>query len=451
MMIIIGSVASLRNLPATALFGTSLIFLFAVSAVFFLIPCALVSAELGASFTERGGVYIWIKEAFGDQMGLLAVWLQWSENVIWYPTLLSFIAASLAYVFTPSLAQHRGFLIVIILITFWGASLINSFGIKTSAIFASICSSFGLLIPLSLIILLGIIWIINGHVLQIHLTLHNIIPHLNDMDLWRSLTAVMVSFCGVELATVHASDVKNPQRNYPRALFYAVVIMLTSLLFGSLALAFIIPVKQISLVAGVMQAFELFFSAYHLTWLLPLLGIMLVIGGLGQLNNWIIAPTRGLLMAAEDGNLPKAMEKKNRHHMPARLLFYQAILVSILSSTFLLIPSINGAFWLLTALTAELYMLMYALMFAAGIWLRYKSPNRERPYKIPGKKNSGMWFVSILGLIAAVVTISVSFVPISIVHVGSLWRYELIMLIALLLMIAPPFVLYSYVKYKNNE
>ncbi|HYF97670.1 MAG TPA: amino acid permease, partial [Coxiellaceae bacterium] len=82
-MITVGSVDSIRNLPTTALFGTSLVFFFGLAAICFLIPTALVSAELSSSSTESGGIYAWIKHAFGVQTGFVAVWFQWIENVIW--------------------------------------------------------------------------------------------------------------------------------------------------------------------------------------------------------------------------------------------------------------------------------------------------------------------------------------------------------------------------------
>src|SRR3989338_9256522 len=83
-MMTIGSVDSIRNLPTTALFGPLLIFFFFLSSICFLLPAALVSAELSSNSTETGGIYNWVTEAFGKRTGFLAVWFQWIENVIWY-------------------------------------------------------------------------------------------------------------------------------------------------------------------------------------------------------------------------------------------------------------------------------------------------------------------------------------------------------------------------------
>lgn len=308
-MITVGSVDSIRNLPATALFGSQLIFYFILGALFFLIPTALVSAELASGWPKQGGIYIWVKEAFGKKAGFLAIWLQWIENVIWYPTILSFVAGTIGYLINPSLTSNSYFLWAIIVTSFWGATLLNLRGMKSSAAFSNFCSMAGLLLPMSLIIGLGLVWVVQGNPLQIGFDLPSIVPHLSDKSVWVSLTAIMMSFCGVEIATVHANDVHNPQHAFPRSLVYSVAIILVTLILGSLAIAVVLPGKDINLVAGIMQAFEAFFGNYHMHWMMPVVAVMLVLGGLGGVSNWIIAPTKGLLVAAEDGNLPELDRK----------------------------------------------------------------------------------------------------------------------------------------------
>lgn len=440
-MITAGSVDSIRNLPATALFGSSLIFFFLIATIFFLIPCAMVSGELAAGWPKQGGVYIWVKEAFGVQAGFTAIWLQWIENVVWYPTILSFVAGTIGYLISPSLTHSNVFMVAVILISFWGTTLVNLFGMKSSARFANFCGIFGLILPMVLVILLGSIWLLLKKPIQISITPHSLLPNFHDSTLWISLTGIVLSFCGIEIATVHARDVKNPQRSFPKALFFSTFIIIGTLLAGSLAIALVVPNAQISLVAGNMQAFDVFFKAYHMDWILPLIAVFLVIAGLGSVSNWIIAPTQGLLVAAKEGNLPPTLQKENRKGAPVTILIYQAIIVSILCSVFLLMPSVNGSYWLLTALTSQLYMFMYILMFAAAIRLRYSQPTQERLYKIPGG-NLGMWVVAGGGILGSIVTVVVGFFPPTGVQIGSLFRYETILTIGLVVLCLPPFIAY---------
>lgn len=441
-MITAVSVDSVRNLPATALFGSSLIFFFMLGAILFLLPCALVSAELSSTSAEPGGIYVWVKNAFGARMGVFAIWLQWIENVIWYPTILSFVAGTIGFLISPTLADSKLFLITVILASFWGATLINLLGIKSSALFSNFCAITGLLLPMTLIIGLGTVWVFSGKPMQIHFTAHDLLPHLGDSQVWVALTGVMLSFCGMEIATVHARDVKDPQSSYPRAMFLATLIIVTTLICGALAIAVVLPEKNISLVAGIMQAFQAFFAVYHLTWILPFVALTLVIGGMGSVSNWIIAPTRGLLLATQDGYLPKHFAQENRFAAPKALLIYQALIVTAVTMVFLLLPTINASYWLLTALSAQLYMLMYILMFAAALRLRYRAADRRHGFQIPGGR-WGIIGVSVTGTIGSIMTFIVGFIPPGNIQTGGVFFYESLLIIGLLLMSAPPFIVYA--------
>jgi amino acid transporter len=438
-MITVGSVDSIRNLPATALFGSQLIAFFILGALFFLIPTALVSAELASGWAQQGGIYIWVKEAFGKKMGFLAIWLQWIENVIWYPTILSFVAGTIGYLIDPALASNPYFLWFVIVSSFWGATFVNLRGMRSSGVFSSICTISGLLLPMSLIIGLGAAWILDGNPLHVQFDLPSILPHWQDRSMWVSLTAIILSFCGIEIATVHANDVENPQRAFPRALIYSVCIILSTLILGSLAIAVVLPHQDINLVAGIMQAFDAFFSRYQLTWMMPLIAVMLVMGGFGGVSNWIIAPTKGLLVAAQDGNLPLIFQRVNAQGAPVTMLVGQAMIVTILSSLFLFMPSVNGSYWLLTALAAQLYMLMYLMMFFAAIKLRQKAPDHLRGFRIPGGL-MGMYIVAGIGIVGVTTTLIVSFMPPEDINVGSVTSYELTLIFGLLLMCSPPFI-----------
>lgn len=438
-MITVGSVDSIRNLPATALFGSQLIAFFMLGAVFFLIPTALVSAELASGWPKQGGIYVWVKAAFGKHMGFLAIWLQWIENVIWYPTILSFVAGTIGYLLNPSLASNPYFLWFVIVSSFWGATFLNLRGMRSSALFSSICTISGLLLPMSLIIGLGAVWIMDGNPIHLQFDMASVLPHWQDRSMWVSLTAIILSFCGIEIATVHANDVHNPQKVFPRALAYSVGIILSTLILGSLAIAIVLPQNDINLVAGIMQAFDAFFAKYHLSWCMPLVALMLVMGGFGGVSNWIIAPTKGLLVAAQDDNLPPLFQRTNQHGAPVTMLMSQAIIVTLLSSLFLFMPSVNGSYWLLTALAAQLYMLMYLIMFLAAIKLRFKAPQQPRAFQIPGGL-VGMYIVAGTGIIGVLTTLVVSFMPPEGINIGQVSRYELTLIAGLLIMCSPPFI-----------
>lgn len=438
-MITVGSVDSIRNLPATALFGSQLIAFFILGALCFLIPTALVSAELASGWPKQGGIYVWVKEAFGKKMGFLAIWLQWIENVIWYPTILSFVAGSVGYLIDPNLAKNPYFLWTVIVGSFWAVTLVNLYGMRSSAWFSNICALAGLILPMTLIILLGALWIHGGNPIAIQFDKASIMPHWSDSSMWVSLTAIMMSFCGIEIATVHANDVANPQQAFPKALILSVVIILSTLILGSLAIAVVLPHDEINLVAGIMQAFHAFLAQYDLVYCLPLAAMMLVLGGLGGVSNWIIAPTKGLMVAACEGNLPTFFQRENQHGAPIVLLVSQAIIVTLLAALFLFMPSVNGSYWFLTALAAQLYMLMYFIMFIAVIKLRKSAPEHQRPFRIPGGM-LGLLIVSGIGIFGVLMTLVVSFLPPEGIDIGNILNYEGALVLGLTVMCLPPFI-----------
>ncbi len=450
-MLITGTVDSIRNLPASALFGSTLIFFFIFSALVFLIPAALVSAELSANLPEQGGIYYWVKTAFGEKVAFLAVWLQWINTIFWFPTIFSFIAGTATYFISPELAQNKAYLITAILAILWFLTWINLKGIHVAAKFTSICTLVGLITPMALIILLGIVWLSLGKPIQIHLSAENLIPHLNDSQNWIALTAIMTAFLGMELATAHIREVRNPQKAFPRALLISVILILATMILSSLAIAFVLPQNEINLVNGVMQTCSYFFKAYHLSWMMPVLTLMLLIGTMGSVIGWIISPVKGLLQAAQHDYLPPFLRRENSKGVPQNLLIAQAILVTFVCLSFLLMPSINGSYWLLTALSTQLYMVMYVMMFIAALFLRYKAYNRNsqnKNFMIPGGK-PGMWATCLLGLFGCCITLIVGFFPPGNIDVGSAFHYEMMFTGGLILMVAPVSLAYLY-KYRDR-
>ena len=93
-------------------------------------------------------------------------------------------------------------------------------------------------------------------------------------------------------------------------------------------------------------------------------------------------PNTGVLAIAKAGYLPK-FSKTNRHGMGHHLMFVQGIIVSVLSVTFVIMPSVQAAFQILSQLTVMLYLVMYMLMFASAIYLRHSQPDTKRPYRAP--------------------------------------------------------------------
>ena len=410
-LLITGAIDSIRNLPATAWFGSQLIFFFIFSAVIFLIPVALVSAELASIWSDEDqGIYGWVKEAFGKPLAFVTIWFQWINTLVWYPTILLFISSTLAYLIDPSLANQKTFSILTCMSLFWMLTLLSLKGLHTSARVAGICAILGMIIPMVVIIILGFLWLALGHPSAINLDLNSLIPNLKAPQAWISLTAIMTSFLGMELAAVHVQQIKEPQKTYPKAMFYSVILILFTMIFGSLAIAVVLPQSDINLVLGVLQTGSLFLNKYHLDGLVTVFGIMVFIGSAGNMINWILGPANGMSFAARDGFIPKWLAHRSINGQPKNLLITQALMVSLFCLAFLLLPNINAIYWFFTALSTEIYMCMYVLMFLAAIHIKRKFKHLPRKFQIPGNA-PGYYFTCVLGLMGCGLTLFIGFFP----------------------------------------
>ena len=449
-LLIIGSIDNIRNLPSSALFGSASIFFFLLGAVLFLIPTALVAAELAAAFPKEGGVYHWVKRALGEKMGVCAVWLQWINTMVWYPTILSFIAGSIAYLLSPTLATSPMYILSVILVLFWTLTGINLLGLRTSSKVNSLCGAIGTIFPLLLLIGLGIVWVCSGHPLQVHFSSSEMLPSLETSSTWVSLISIMASFLGMELSGVHVNDIENPRKNFPRAVLIASSFILFSMLLGSLAIAVILPRENINLVSGVLQVFSSLFNTLNLGWCTPVLALLIIIGSIGNMINWLISPAKGLLGASQDGFLPAFLTKTNRFGAPSRILVVQAVLVSIFASFFFFVPSINAFYWFLTALSTGLYMMMYILLFIGALKLHYTYQERPASFKIPFG-SAGIWVTSSCGLVGCVVTLLIGFLPPDVLLIESKLRYGILIGCGNLALIAPVCLFFLYKKMKKQS
>jgi len=448
-MINVAAIVSLRNLPLMAEYGLAAVFFYAVAGIAFFIPIALVAAEFATTFPGQGGIYLWVKKAFGEQLGFLTVWLEWVLNAVWLPTILSFVAATVAYIFMPTLAENKLFAVGVMLVALWLTTFANFFGMKASGIISSVGSLLGTVIPGALIILLGIIYFgIGGHS-QISFAPSNLIPSFEIANLV-FFAGVILGFAGIEMAAFHASEARNPQKDYPKAIFLSVAMILALFMLGSLAIAIVVPHNQISLVAGLMQAFQAFFDSFGIGWLVPIIAALTGLGALAQISTWLIGPSKGLLATAEDGGLPSYFQKCNKAGIPVRILVFQGMIGTAFALVFLLLPSVSSSYWILTDLAAQITVIMYILIFVSAIKLRYSMPSIDRPFKVPGG-NIGMWIIAGLGVLACVFTLILGFVPPSNIETGNLLFYELFLICGILLLAAPPFIFYHLSKKRKSH
>jgi len=289
----------------------------------------------------------------------------------------------------------------------------------------------GTLLPMAIIITLGIVWLLQGQPLSIQMDLHHLFPFMveNNTNELQLLGGILFGLVGMEMSAVHAGDVQNPQKDYPKALLWSTIIIIFTLVMGSLAIAMVVPHAKLSLVSGLMDAFEIFFNRYHLPWMTQVVACFIIIGALSSVSAWIIGPTRGLMVAAEDGCLPHSLAKTNRYGAPINLLLLQALLLTILSSVYIIFDDINVSYWLLSDLTAQMALLVYVMMFFAFIAFRQKRLYTPGSFIIPGNRFAQL--VAICGLIICFIVIATGYIPPQNLTRQSIWFYEAFLVIGL--------------------
>jgi len=435
-MMTVGTVGYLGSAPATAVFGLPSVFLYVVPAFAFLVPVSLVAAELASGW--QGGVYNWVREGTSAPLGLLAVWCQFSQTIFYYPALLGYVGSTLAYVIDRRLAGNGVYTAAIIIVLFWGGVLVSSRGAPMVARLSSSGTLIGTLIPGAILVVLGVIYLIQGNPSAAPMNVHHIVPP------WHGLASIVLvvnsffTYAGIEVSAVHVDELSSPGREYPRAIFLAMGLVLAVFILPTLAIAWVIPSGQISLTAGVMQAFDGLLTHFGISFAVPLIAIALAAGALAGMLAWLDGPSEGLLrIGREQGYLPPYFQKLNDQGIELHILTAQGVVITIIALLYAFIPTISRAYWIFTAMATQVYLVMYVLMFVAAVRLRRTQPDHPRGYR-------ARWLgpLCVLGGLSSVAAFAIGFVPPSQLGHQSPVAYALLILGGLLAIgILPPLLM----------
>ena len=245
-----------------------------------------------------------------------------------------------------------------------------------------------------------------------------------------SVFLILFGLLGIEVIAMHSANVPQPHKAYPRALLISTPIILFSLLLSSLALCIIVPAEHIKLLSGLMEIFDAFFSMYHFALGTQFIGWCIIIGGLGIASSWMIGLARGIHIAlSSTTSVPKVFLKLNKNGMPMNILIFQGIVYTLLLSAFLLFPSVNSSYWLLSALTAQFALLYYVLLFAAAIKL----------FRSESKTSLSSTLIPLSAGIVSLIGVAVGFIPPSQISAEHVLQYEVFMLASILFFCVIPF------------
>jgi amino acid transporter len=247
----------------------------------------------------------------------------------------------------------------------------------------------------------------------------------------------------MEMNAVHVGSLRNPKKEFPRAMFFACGLVLLIFILPALAISWVIPADQLSLTAGVMQAFDAFFAYFDLQILVPIVAIALVCASAGGMLTWLSGPSKGLLMIARrEGYLPPFFQHQNENEVAVNILVVQGAVTTVIALLYALVPSVSSAYWILSVMTTQVYLIVYLLMFVAARNLRRRQPDVKRGYVAPA-----LTFLCVLGFVASAAAILIGFVPPSQFENGSDAAYVgLILAGTVLLGLLPPWLFLKFQK-----
>ncbi len=440
-MIIFGITTTLHGMSPLATYGLGSVFFLLLAVVGFLVPAGMVAVELATGWQRDGGVFVWVSEAFGPNAGFLATWLQWLQNVLFWTVILTGSAAMLAIGFGWSQgAENKLYTVAVVLGSIWATTGLTAMGLHSTGWVSTLGSLLGTIVPGLVLIAFAVVYLAQGHPSNMSFDPSGLIPDLSQPgNLSFAISTIMI-FAGIELMGTRVRQIRDPARSYARATWIAIALTTVLLTPTVLAIAVLVPAAELNITAGIVQAIQTVFDTVWLIgWVPALFAVALLVDAIGEIAGWMAGTPIAMARAAREGYLPKAFGREARGAAPAMLLG-QAIVGSLISIAFLVLPSVRSVFWVLSALLVQLYLLMYILLFAAAWRLRVSQPDRPRPYRVPGGM-AGIAMVSSLGILFAAAAFVVGFIPPASMDEVTLARHLAVMFAALALSLGLPFAL----------
>lgn len=406
----ITAIIGLRWIPIAAGYGASAIILWVLAAVLFFIPLGLIAAELATTWPEEGGIYVWVKEAYGEKPGFLVSWFYWINSFFYAPGLLTFLAVMIASLIDPGLEKHRFFICCVVFGLLWSITLINLKGMQVIKVLTKFGGALGILLPGLIIVVLGFASVFFWHrPIPTSYSLSHWLPNFSSKSNIVFLSTLMFSMSGIELAPILAGETENPQKTFFKSTLISAVFIVAIYIIGTMAMTFIIAPEKIGAASGIVDALRIVTDELHIPIIAALVTVLIIGSTIGAASVWLVVPTKMFLESCKDGILPEKFVKFNKNNMPANAMVVQAIIITIIIVGTSLLPSVNVFYETLVIMSTVTYFIPYIFMFAAFFKLRKKFPDKIRPYRAPGGK-IGAWIISLIGLAAVWLAIILPFI-----------------------------------------
>ncbi len=303
----------------------------------------------------------------------------------------------------------------------------------------------GTIVPVIILVVCAGVYLATGG--QSQMNFHgDFFPDLTNFDNVVLAASIFLFYAGMEMSGVHVRQISNPAVNYPKAVFGGALVTVLIFVLGTYALGIIIPAKDINLVQSLLVGFDNYFDAFHLNWLTPVIAIALAFGVLAGVLTWVAGPSKGILAVGQAGYLPPFFQKTNKSGVQKNILIVQGLAVTVLSLLFVVMPTVQSFYQILSQLTVVLYLIAYLMMFAAAIYLRYSMKTAARPFRIGSRGNWLIWLVGGVGFAGSLLAFVLSFFPPSQISMGSNAVWFSVLIGGVVLFTVLPFIILAFRK-----
>lgn len=369
-------VMNVESVAPAAAIGPSQFFWWGFLLVFFFLPYGLITSELSATFTSAGGLYDWIKLAFGKKWGGRLAWYYLINFPLWMTSLAILSTTVCQQVIGHHFSTNTT--VVLQLVFIWLVIWIGNLPLADSTWLLKVAAVAKEIIILSLAIL-GIHLALTRGIAN-HLTLTNMLPspHLASLN---NLSVILFNFVGFEVLSSLSSTMANPARQIPEAITISGILIAILYVAGAFGMSAAIPYGKLSASAGLMDAFALMIGSWN--WFVKLIGGLFMFVLLVEMVSWVLGIEYVTRYAAIDCVLPQMFARRDHHGRPIGTGIFCGVIASWLVLIAPIIPN-RDVFTSFFSLNVVAMLMCYALMFPAFWQLRRRYPATRRPFRVPG-------------------------------------------------------------------
>ena len=392
--------------PVAAI-GNSQYFWWIFMIIAFLLPYGLVSAEMGTTYESDGGIYDWVKNAYGSKMGTRVAWYYWINFPLWMASLAVMIPDLLNIIFGWEFGTIPS--IIIELIFIWVIVAISFFPVCDSVWILNGAAAIKVFLAV-LIGVLGVYMAVTRGVAN-EVTVGSLLPSF-DPDSLSYISVIIFNMLGFEVICTFAGDMEDPKKQIPKAIVVGGVVIAAIYMFSAFGIGAAIPTSEVSTDSGLLDAIMLI-TGKETGIFIALIAFLFMLTLFGNMISWSLGVNNTACYAAENGDLPAVFGKRSgKNEMPTGAAIMNGVVASLVVIAAPFIPN-EDLFWSFFALNLVMFLLSYVPVFPAFYKMRKIDPDRERPFKVGGSNLVLKLYYVALPMILLIVSIIFTAIPLS--------------------------------------